>query len=242
MNFLNNGLSLTFVGHGTMLYSSPQGAKILVDPWLAGNPQCAPEFKSGVGKLDYILVTHGYTDHIGDLLTTARESQVPIVAMIELADWLEGKGIHTAVPMNKGGTTTLAGSGGIKVTLVHAEHSGGITDPETGETIYGGDPCGLVIRFENGYTVYHAGDTAVFGDMALIGEIYKPDLAVRPIGDHFTMGPLEAAHALRLIGVKAVVPIHYGTFPVLTGTPDQFKTLVGDSVKVLDLKPGEVLD
>jgi L-ascorbate metabolism protein UlaG (beta-lactamase superfamily) len=163
------------------------------------------------------------------------------VGIYETVSWLNSKGIENAAPMNKGGTIALAGSSTITVTMVHADHSCGITGDD-GELIYGGEAVGYVIKFENGYCIYHAGDTAVFGDMALIAELYSPDLCVLPIGDRFVMSPREAAKACKLLGAKMVVPMHFGTFPLLTGTPQEFARLVADQgVEVPTLKPGEAL-
>jgi L-ascorbate metabolism protein UlaG (beta-lactamase superfamily) len=185
-----------------------------------------------------MLITHAHFDHIGDALEIARKTKPTIVTIAELGAWLGSKGIddQTIVAGNKGGLLDLDG---IKVTLVHAEHSCGITDD--GRILYGGEPCSLVIEFENGFTIYFGGDTDVFGDMALIAELSQFDVAFLPVGDYYTMGPERAAKAVSLLGVKTVVPMHFATFPILTGRPSQLQELVGPSVKVLDIKPGDTV-
>jgi L-ascorbate metabolism protein UlaG (beta-lactamase superfamily) len=160
-----------------------------------------------------------------------------VVSNYETACWLKSKGVATTVEMNKGGTVEVAG---VKVTMVSADHSCGISDGDA--IVYGGAAGGFVVTLENGFRFYHAGDTNVFGDMALIGQIYKPDLAMLPIGGLYTMGPLEASHAARLLGVKRIVPMHHGTFPPLAGTPAELRELCGSKFEILDVKPGETLE
>ena len=227
---------LTWLGHSTFLIETPDQKRIVVDPWLSGNPSCPPEFRQ-IGGVDLILLTHAHFDHIGDAIPLARETGAQVVGIFELCHWLGRKGVQHTFPMNKGGTQEV---GGIKVTMVHADHSCGISDGD--EILYGGEACGYVITLPDGFRVYHAGDTNVFSDMKLIGSLYRPDLALIPIGNLFTMGPVEAAHAVRFLGVPEVVPMHHGTFPPLTGTPKEFeRQLAGESVKVRTLKPGESL-
>jgi L-ascorbate metabolism protein UlaG (beta-lactamase superfamily) len=201
------------------------------------NPVTPANLKT-VDKCDLMLITHAHFDHIGDALEIARKTKPKIITIAELGMWLGSKGVDgdSIIAGNKGGTLEVDG---IKVTLVHAEHSCGISD--NGQVLYGGEPCGLVIEFENGYTIYFAGDTDVFGDMALIGELSKLDAAFIPIGDFYTMGPQRAAKAVELLGVKTVVPMHFATFPILTGRPSQLQELVGKGVKVLDIKPGDTV-
>jgi L-ascorbate metabolism protein UlaG (beta-lactamase superfamily) len=202
------------------------------------NPIC-PDALKKVSKLDVIFLSHGHGDHLGDLLALAKQHRPQIVAIYETCIWIQSKGFEEETkPMGKGGTQKV---GEFEVTMTHAFHSNSIDD--NGQRIYAGEPAGLVIRMPGGFTVYHAGDTAAFGDMKLIGELYKPDLALLPIGDHFTMGPREAAHAIRFLGVKYVVPMHYATFPYLTGRPEQLKQYTQDiaGLEIHALKPGESL-
>ncbi|MEW6582351.1 MAG: metal-dependent hydrolase [Actinomycetota bacterium] len=226
------GNSVTWVGHGTWLWETSQGARIMVDPWLEGNPSCPEELKDP-GSLDAVLICHGHFDHVGSAFDVISKSGAQTVAIFETAHYLESKGCQDVVPMNKGGTVSVAGC---RVTMVNAIHSGGIMDD--GKLIEGGDPAGFVIEFPDGLVVYQAGDTDVFGDMALIAEIYQPSVAVLPVGDHFTMGPRQAAHAVRLLGVKQVICGHFGTFPVLVGTPAELRKLVPSDVEVPDMTPG----
>jgi len=233
---LNADVSFTWVGHGTWKARSARGKEVLIDPWVMGNP-AAPETLKNVDVCDLMLITHGHFDHIHDALEIARRTKPTIVCNYEVGAWLGSKGIDSEkiIGANQGGTIEVEG---ISVTLVHAEHSCGITD-DNGSIVYGGDACGLVIEFENGFTVYFAGDTDVFGDMALIAELSKFDVAFLPIGGFYTMGPERAAKAAQLLGVKTVVPMHFGTFPILSGNPSQLQELVGGAVKVLDIKPGD---
>jgi L-ascorbate metabolism protein UlaG (beta-lactamase superfamily) len=223
-------LSITWLGHSTFLLTSPGGKRVLFDPWL-GNPNCPASMKKP--HADLILVSHGHFDHIDDLLTVARDTNATVIGIFELCDWLGRKGIQNVAPMNKGGSQDVLG---LRVTMTDARHSSGYVDG--GQMVYMGEPAGFVVRLEDGMTIYYAGDTCLFGDMKLIGELYKPDIAFLPIGDRFTMGPDQAARACEFLGVRQVVPMHWGTFPLLTGTPAALRQLVSN-VEVLELRPGE---
>src|SRR2546421_770120 len=209
---------VTWLGHASFRLDSPDGKRIYVDPWL-DNPKC-PENEKEPERCDVIALTHGHSDHVGNVVElTKKLGPVPIVAMVELKGWLKDKGAQTDdMPgPNKGGTIEAEG---VKFTLVNAFHSSGADDGA-----YTGEAAGFVIELEDGRKVYFAGDTCVFGDMQLIGRIYSPDVAVLPIRGHFTMDPREAAVACELLGAARVVPCHYGTFPLLSGTPDELKRL-----------------
>lgn len=232
---LNDQLSFTWLGHGTWRVRSARGKEILIDPWVMNNP-VTPEHLKKVDRCDLMLITHGHFDHIHDAVEIARQHKPTVHAIFETAAWMGSKGVENVDGGNKGGTHDFDG---IKVTLVHAEHSCGIEDD--GRIIYGGEACGFVIEFENGYTIYFAGDTDVFGDMKLYGELHRLDAAFLPIGDYYTMSPERAAKAVELLGVKTVVGDHFGTFPPLTGRPDQLQELVGNSVRVIDIKPGDTI-
>ena len=227
-------LSITWLGHSTFILVTPGGKRIVTDPWLEGNPACPAEHKR-IEAADLILLSHGHFDHSGDVVAVARATNAPVVAIFELSQWLERKGLQNVVGMGIGGTTTVAG---LEVSMVPAIHSSSIV--EDGATVYVGPPAGFVVRLENGQAIYFAGDTALFSDMRLIGEMFAPDIAFLPIGDHYTLGPDAAARACALLGVRQVVPMHFGTFPLLTGTPDRLKHLVEpNGIDVLVLKPGE---
>jgi L-ascorbate metabolism protein UlaG (beta-lactamase superfamily) len=234
---LPDGIELTWLGHATFRITTPAGSRVIIDPWVMQNPACPDELKDP-GDLDVMLITHGHFDHIADAVDLAKSKAPQVVAIPETASWLGSKGVENLVEMNKGGTVEV---GDIKVHMVHAVHSCGITDGD--QVIYGGEAAGYVVEFSNGFKLYHAGDTAVFSDMELIGRLLEPDIALLPIGDHYTMGPRSAAEAVRLLGVKKVVPMHFGTFPVLRGTPDQLREAGADisGLEVLDLEPGETL-
>ncbi len=230
-------LAITWLGHSTFIVRTPGGRRVLFDPWLSDNPSC-PDAQKRTPRVDLILVSHGHFDHMGDLLSVARETDAPVVGIFELCDWLDRKGIQNVLPMNKGGSLDV---GGVRVTMTDARHSSGFVD--NGQMIYMGEPAGYVIGLEDGRSIYYAGDTCLFGDMRLIGEMYRPEIAFLPIGDRFTMGPDAAALACELLGVRQVVPMHWGTFPLLTGTPAALERLVEPKgVQVLLLEPGETAE
>ena len=225
------GASLTWLGHASFRLDTPGGKRVYVDPWF-DNPKC-PDSEKDPDRCDAIAVTHGHGDHTGSVVELSKKhGPVPIVAIIELKGWLKEQGADTDdVPgPNKGGTVEAAG---VKFTLTNAFHSSAADDGT-----YLGEATSIVAELENGATIYFAGDTCVFGDMQLIRQIYSPDVAVLPIGGHFTMGPREAAVACDLLGAGRVVPCHYGTFPLLPGTPDELKQLA-PNVEVLAIEPGE---
>jgi len=233
---LLSGLSVTWLGHGTFLLVSPEGRRILIDPWLDGNPSCPPAFRT-IDKVDLILVTHGHFDHVHDAASVAKATGATVVGIFELCDWLAKKGVKTTSGMNKGGTQQQCG---VTITMVDARHSSSYVDD--GVVTYLGEAAGYVLRFGNGLTVYFAGDTSVFGDMRLIRELYSPSVAFLPIGDFFTMDPTAAAKAAELLGVRKVIPMHYGTFPILTGRPEQLRELVAPlGVEVVEMQPGQTV-
>jgi L-ascorbate metabolism protein UlaG (beta-lactamase superfamily) len=223
-------VSLTWLGHASFRLDSPGGKRIYVDPWL-GNPKC-PEAEKEPQRIDVIALTHGHGDHVGETVELSKTFRPEIVALLELKSWLGGQGAEVGeMPgSNKGGTVE---AGGVEFTLVNAFHSSSSDDGA-----YLGEAAGLVLEFGNGTSIYFAGDTCVFGDMQLIGRIYSPDVAILPIGGHFTMGPREAAVALELLGTKRCIPCHYGTFPLLTGTPDELRQRA-PGVEVIAPEPGE---
>jgi L-ascorbate metabolism protein UlaG (beta-lactamase superfamily) len=229
-----SAISITWLGHATFIITTPGGKRIVTDPWLEGNPAC-PRDRTRIDRADLVLLTHGHSDHSADAVAVARATGAPVVAVFELSLWLQRKGVQNVVGMGVGGTVSVAG---LEVTMVPALHTSSVVENDV--PIYVGVPTGFVVRMENAQTFYFAGDTALFGDMRLIGETHKPDIAFLPIGDHYTMGPDAAARACALLGVRQVVPMHFGTFPVLTGTPERLRHLVEPhGVDVLVLKPGE---
>ena len=241
MESMLGGARITYLGHATFRLTTPGGEHILIDPFLTNNPT-TPEDMKDPEALDTILITHGHFDHFDDAINFAQETGALTVANFEIFSYLQGKGVENAAPIQKGGTAEI---GGIKVTATHAFHSSSIAE-EDGTVLYGGEPMGFIIEFESGFKVYHAGDTAVFGDMALIGDLYSPDLALLPIGDRLVMGPFEAAQAARLLGVDHAVPIHYSTdvVPLFTGTPEEFQkqaSMIAPDLTVHTMQPGDDL-
>jgi L-ascorbate metabolism protein UlaG (beta-lactamase superfamily) len=229
------GNRITYFGHSTFSLTTPSGQVALIDPWVRTNPRCPEDLKK-LERVDAIFLTHAHSDHLGDLIAIAEKFQPKLIASFETCVWLGGEGFKKLVsPMNKGGSQQVGDFG---VTMTHAMHSNSIEN--NGKVIYAGEPAGYVVRLPGGVTLYHAGDTAVFGDMKLIAEMYQPQIALLPIGDLFTMGPREAAMAIRLLGAKNVVPMHYATFPALTGTPEALQNETKDipGLSILALEPG----
>jgi L-ascorbate metabolism protein UlaG (beta-lactamase superfamily) len=227
-------VALTWLGHNAFRFDTPGGKRVYVDPFLE-NPKC-PDPEKEPERIDLIALTHGHDDHVGNTVELAQKFDCPVFANVELRGWLSTKGLpeDATQAFNKGGTVK---HDGVKVTMTDAKHSSGSF--ESGQFVYLGEPCGLVFEVENGTKLYFAGDTCVFTDMQLIGRIYEPDVAILPIGDHYTMGPREAAVALELLGVRRCVPCHYGTFPILTGTPEELAELT--DVELLTMQPGETI-
>lgn len=228
-----NQTQITWLGHATVLIQTAKGTKILIDPYISQNPKYPKSFELP-SKIDYMLLTHGHGDHISDAVPVAKKHGSTVVAIYELASFIGGKGVANTIGMNLGGTVQL---GEVAATMVEAKHSSAAQDEQGTHDV--GVAAGFVLNIADGPVLYDAGDTNVFGDMNLIRELYQPQIALLPIGGHFTMGPKEAALAVKMISPKVVLPIHFGTFPVLTGTPEQLSLLVGSSVKVVDWKPGE---
>jgi L-ascorbate metabolism protein UlaG (beta-lactamase superfamily) len=230
------GLAINWLGHAAVHITTPKGTEILIDPFLEQNPKFPKGYKLPE-KLDLMLLSHGHGDHIADAITVAKKHRPKVVGMVELVTWIGSKGVEDVVGMNLGGSYKHKD---VTVTLVEARHSSSVQDGD--RTLYAGDPTGFVIAAENAPVIYHAGDTSLFSDMRLIKELYAPEVGMIPIGDHYTMGPKAAAKAAEFLGVKTVIPIHYGTFPQLTGTPAELEQhLKGSGVKVLVPKPGEKL-
>jgi L-ascorbate metabolism protein UlaG (beta-lactamase superfamily) len=227
--------SLTWLGHAAFRIESDRGKRIYVDPFLQGNPK-TPDAEKRPERVDVIALTHGHSDHAGEAAALSKAfADAQIVAQVEVKGWLgrQGANVGDLPGLNKGGSQEIDG---IRFTLTHAEHSSSADDGT-----YLGESCGLVIRLEDGKTLYFAGDTCVFGDMQLIARIYEPDVAVLPIGDWFTMGPDEAAVALELLGNPRCVPSHWGTFPLLTGTPQRLKELA-PGADVVEFEPGDSIE
>ena len=224
---------LTWLGHASFRFDTPGGKRIYVDPFLDGNPK-TPDGEKEPERVDLIAITHGHGDHVGDAVELAKKHGAVVVAPVELADWLVMKqelDQDKVQDPNKGGTIDVEG---IKITVTDAKHSS-----STNDGTYAGEPCGFVFELENGTKLYFAGDTSVFGDMQLIRRLYEPETAVIPIGDHYTMGPKEAALALEFLGATRCVPCHWGTFPALTGTPEALRELT--DVEVVDMQPGDTI-
>jgi L-ascorbate metabolism protein UlaG (beta-lactamase superfamily) len=231
---LLKGTRVTWLGHATVLVEVPNGVNLLIDPFIEHNPKYPKGFV--LPKIDYVLLSHGHGDHIADAGPIAQEHGATVLAMVELAGYMAGKGVASTIGFNLGGTVQLPG---VAVTLVDAKHSSSME--EGGSVVYLGVAAGFVIAIENGPVLYHSGDTSVFGDMQLIRELYAPEVVMLPIGGHYTMDPKEAALAIRYLQPQLVLPIHWGTFPALTGTPQELMKLVNDPKTIAVIAPGESL-
>jgi len=246
-------IQVLWLGQSAFRIRTLSGKVIVIDPFLVNNPKTPQEYRKleALGKVDLILVTHGHADHFGDAPALARMNNAPVVGPAGLDQSIQTLGIlppELAPRMNKGGTVTpfaADGAPGVRITQVHAEHSSELVwrNPATGkdETHVGGEPVGFIIQLENGFRIYHMGDTGLFGDLKLIGERYKPDLVLVPIGGHFVLDPGDAAFAIReYLKPRYAIPIHYGTTPLLKGTPEEFTAALGATpTKVMVLKPGD---
>ncbi len=232
--------TITWLGHATFLFETADGKRLLLDPWLTDNPAFPAEWRERLTSgIDGILVSHGHFDHTRDVVELAQANGCSVATQMELGQWLVGKGLaeDKVIGFNRGGCIELAG---VRVTLTDARHSSSADD--NGRSVYLGESCGFILQFSAGFTVYYTGDTCIFSGMQLMGQLYQPDLVILPIGDFFTMGPFQAAHSLRLIGAPKAIPEHYGTFPILHGTPEQLRTelaKLSQPTEVVDLKPGE---
>ena len=236
MKAFDKGFSLTWLGHGSFHLVTPRGKHLLIDPWIEGNPM-TPLGDVPITHVDAILVTHAHGDHASDVVRLAKRFRCAVVCIHEASLWFKQSGVENCTGMNKGGTLQLAG---IKLTMTNATHSSSFDGAS--ERVYGGDPAGFVVTLENGATIYFAGDTGPTMDMQIVGDLYRPDVSVLPIGDLYTMGPREAAYVMRLLRSPYVVPCHYGTFPALTGTPETFRNelaKLGVQTEVVAPKPGE---
>lgn len=227
------GIELTWLGHAATRIRLGDGTTILIDPWLEGNPAC-PEQEHTQERVDAIYLTHGHFDHVGNTVAVAKATEAQVFAIHEVSLYLESEGVENVVGSNKGGM--VEGPGGVRACLTDAVHSSGISG-DAG-VVPGGEAGGWILDIPDGPVLYHAGDTTVFGDMALIKDIYSPDIALLPIGGHYTMGGKVAAAGAKMLGVETVIPIHYGTFPILSGRPDDLESASSAAFEVVALEPG----
>jgi L-ascorbate metabolism protein UlaG (beta-lactamase superfamily) len=247
----NAKVEVHWLGQAATKLTTLTGKVIVIDPFLVNNPKTPPQWKNldALGKVDLILVTHGHGDHVGDVAELAKRTGATVAGPAGLMATLIDLGwvpAEKGVRFGKGGRINPAGPQ-ITITQVRAEHSSEVTvtDPTTKKstTYPGGEPCGFIVEFENGFKLYHMGDTGLFGDMRLIGEYYKPDLIMVPIGGHFVMDPRDAAYATReMLKPRFAIPFHYGTFPVLKGTPQEYQSALGNATtQVFPISPGDKL-
>lgn len=228
-------IRITWLGHAAFEIQFDSGEVLILDPWIEGNPAYPKGYE--IQRADAIAVSHGHSDHLADVVPLAKRFAAKVLAMVEVAGYVGSQGVKETVGFNKGGTVDL---GFVKLTMTHALHSSSISD--SGNTIYGGEAAGYILTFKDGRRAYFAGDTAVFAELGLYADLYHPELAFLPIGDHYTMGPEEAAYAGRMLKVKEIIPMHYGTFPVLAGTPRELEEkLSGSGIRVLTLKQGQAV-
>ena len=229
-------IKINWLGHATFELTFESGEVLVLDPWIVGNPAYPAAYK--IKRVDAIALSHGHFDHVNDVLPLAKEFEPKVVGIFEVASFFEKKGAKNTIAMNKGGTVDL---GFVKLTMTHALHSSSLKDGD--DLVYGGEAAGYILTLRDGRKAYFAGDTTVFADMAIYAELYQPEIAFLPIGDHFTMGPDEAAYAARMLKVKQVIPMHYGTFPALTGTPDALAAMLDkDGISVRPLEKGVAAD
>jgi L-ascorbate metabolism protein UlaG (beta-lactamase superfamily) len=228
------GAVVTWLGHATVHIQTAAGTSILIDPWIEGNPSFPKDYTMPE-RIDLLLITHGHFDHFNDAVAVARKYKPKVLGVVELTTWMEKHGAENTNGMNYGGTFRF---NDLAATMVEAKHSSSIQDGDT--HVYAGNPAGYMLALDGGPTLYHAGDTALFGDMQLFKELYAPDFGMLPIGDNYTMGPRHAALAAKYLGLKRVLPVHHSTFPALTGSPAELATyLDGSGIEVLRVKAGE---
>ncbi len=234
---LGRDTAISWFGHSTFRIDTPGGKSLLIDPFLEDNPRCPEELRRPTG-IDAIFLTHGHSDHVADAAAVALANSAPVVCMFDLAGWLESRGVKEIIGFNLGGTVEVAG---VRASMVEARHSSSL--PGDGGITYGGLAIGYVLELENGFKIYVAGDTSLFMDMALIGELYEPELGILPVGGHFTMDGAHAARACRLLGLKYVIPCHFGTFPLLAPNADALTEAAAGipDLEVHVLEPGETL-
>ncbi|HTX19272.1 MAG TPA: metal-dependent hydrolase [Bacteroidota bacterium] len=234
---IGKGVTVTWYGHAAFKVETAKGKVILIDPWL-DNPK-APSSARNIDHVDLILVTHGHSDHLGNTVELAQKFDATVICNRAIALYLASKGVKKTAVLDYSGTYE---SDKVKIVMVYAQHSSTIEDG--GQRIDGGNPAGFIIQCENGVTLYDAGDTGLFGDMKLLAEVYKPDIVMIPIGGVYTMGPREAAKACELLTPRCIIPMHYGTFPALTGTPEELKSLLPIPLKsrVVDILPGDTVN